>query len=105
MPRPSLEVVEAQFPLEILVHPFCAPALFDDAYVLLVAHAARQCRKIELGCLLVVQWPLDNEPLFLSLIDRCAIIVGRLDATEREASPKLPGCLRASEVCDACGAG
>ncbi len=47
VPRPPLEVVESQFTLEIFVHPFCAPALFDNAYVLLVAHAAPGQRTLD----------------------------------------------------------
>src|SRR5512138_457732 len=86
--RASLEVIETEFVLEVLVHPLCSPAFLDDPHVLFVAHATRHRREIELDRLVAVERPLDNEPLLLSLIDRGTVLMGRLDATEREASPK-----------------
>ena len=87
MERASLKVIEAEFALEVFVHSFRSPAFLDDSNVLLVTHAARQRREIKPGSLVIIEWPFDDEPLLLSLIDRGAVIMGCLDSTEREAPP------------------
>src|SRR5258706_15911947 len=64
--RAAFEVVEAELALEIFVHAFGAPALFEQANDFFFAHATWQRRKQELTRLLLVFGPLGDEPEWLA---------------------------------------
>src|SRR5690606_22237388 len=89
----TLEVIEPELTFQVFVHPLCPPAFLDDADEPLVTHAARQGREIKLHRLLVVGWPLDHQPDGLAIFDGEAILMGRLDPTQRK--PTLERCLAA----------
>src|SRR5262245_39617293 len=81
----ALEVVEAEFALQVLVHALGSPALLEDAHDLLLAHLVWQRAERKLGRLSLVLGPLDDQPKGLSILQRNAIVVGGLDLHEAEA--------------------
>src|ERR1700733_11554930 len=85
----TFEVIEPQFPLEVLVHAFGPPALFEDADDLLVAHASCQRRQDELRGLALAFGPLSDEPERLAIGECDAVVVRRLHAHETEARAHL----------------
>src|SRR5438552_18704105 len=58
----SFVVVQSQFALEILVEPFGAVALLDDAHKALAGGLAGQRREEVIGRLQLVARPLDQKP-------------------------------------------
>src|SRR5262245_59808231 len=88
--RSSLEVVEPQLALHVLVHALGAPALFekiDDVRAWQVGRHGREMKAPRLG---LVVTPLADEPHVLALRWIGAVVMRRHDALEREARGELP---------------
>ena len=58
--RAPLEMVQPEFSFEFLVRLLRAPALFEDANNLLLAHAARKRCQSEFRGFQRINWPFNN---------------------------------------------
>lgn len=87
--RAAFEVVEPELALELLIRALGAPSFLDDANDLLLAHAAGHRREDELRRLILAIGPLDHEPHRLAVTGVGTVVVGDLDASEREAGGEL----------------
>jgi hypothetical protein len=79
-PAASLEVPQAEFPLELLIFALSAPAQFCKSHEFLDRHVSRQRAEEVFGRIELFAGPLDEQPLFLgglrSLVPRWSQITG-----------------------------
>ena len=67
---PSLEMVETEFALEVLVDAFGPPPLHHDAYELPLRHSLGESRERVVGGFVLPVAPLDEQPLWVGPVVR-----------------------------------